>query len=178
MTRPPSAPEPSPPGAGPIRIAVRPFVEADRPFFRRIVGRLDPGPTAAPRDPAAVADYFRRLAAGEIDASPGLETFVAVDPAGAPLGVLALSPSQDYFTGHPRAYVETLVVAAEAEGKGAAAALMRHAERWARDRGCAEVSLDVFAGNDRARAFYERAGYRTDHLRMVKPVKGSSSEVG
>ncbi|MDP9366418.1 MAG: GNAT family N-acetyltransferase [Chloroflexota bacterium] len=152
-------------------IAVRPFRENDRPFFRRIVGRLDPGPTAAPRDPAKVAAYFRRLAAGEIEPPPRLETFVAVDQHDVPLGLLALYPSRDYFTGHPRAYVETLVVAAEAEGRGVGRALMEHAEHWARSRGMAEASLDVFAGNDRARAFYERAGYRPDHVRMVKRIE-------
>lgn len=148
-------------------IAVRPFAESDRPFLRANAHRLDPGPTAAPRDPAVMAAYFDRLGAGRIEPPPGLETFVAVDVADAPLGLIALYPSRDHFTDHPRAYVETLVVAAEAEGAGVGSALMRHAEAWARDRGCAEVSLDVFAGNDRARAFYERAGYRPDHLRLV-----------
>ena len=99
---------------------------------------------------------------------PGAETFVAVDAEGAPLGMIVLQPSTDHFTGHGRAYVEALVVAAEAEGKGAGRAMMAHAETWARERGLREVCLDVFAGNDRARAFYERAGYRADHTRLVK----------
>jgi GNAT superfamily N-acetyltransferase len=132
---------------------------------------VEAGRRAAPRDPAKVAAYFRRLAAGEIAPPPGLETFVAVDANDAPLGLLALYPSEDYFTGHPRAYVETLVVAPEAEGRGVGRALMEHAERWARERGMAEVSLDVFAGNAGARAFYERIGYRPDHVRMVKRIE-------
>ena len=151
-------------------IAVRPFAEADRPFFQRIVDRLNPGPTASPRDPAAMADYFRRLAAGEIEEPAGAETFVAVDAAGMPLGLIALRPSEDYFTGHGRAYVETLVVTPEAEGRGVGVALMRHAEAWARARRFAEVALDVFAGNDRARAFYQCLGYRPDHIRLAKPL--------
>ena len=153
-------------------ITVRPFTEADRPFFRAIVGRLHPGETVAPRDPTAMADFFRRVGAGEVEQPPGAETFVAVDGAGDPLGVIVLHPSADYFTGHGRAYVEILVVAEAAEGKGAGRALMRHAEDWARERGFVEVSLDVFAGNARARAFYERAGYRPDHVRMVKRLAG------
>jgi ribosomal protein S18 acetylase RimI-like enzyme len=47
---------------------------------------------------------------------------------------------------------------------------MDYIERWARDRAFREVVLDVFAGNERAIAFYERQGYRPDHIRMAKPL--------
>ena len=47
---------------------------------------------------------------------------------------------------------------------------MHYAETWARERGMREVVLDVFAGNRRAIAFYERCGYAVDHHRMAKPV--------
>lgn len=149
-------------------LTVRPLTEADRPFYQAIVQRLNPGRTASPRDPAAMTGYFRRLAAGEVDPPAGIESFVAVDAANTPLGVISIYPGADYFTGHRRAYVETLVVAAEAEGRGVGRTLMAHADRWARDRGMIEVSLDVFAENTRARDFYERHGYRVDHLRMTK----------
>jgi ribosomal protein S18 acetylase RimI-like enzyme len=43
-------------------------------------------------------------------------------------------------------------------------------ERWARDHGYREVVLDVFASNQRAIAFYQRQGYRADHIRMAKPL--------
>lgn len=160
MTEPRPADRPDP--------TIRPFAEEDRPFFAAIVGRLQPAVTAAPRDPAAMADYFRRLAGGEVEQPTGTEAFVATDPDGAPLGVIILHPITEFFTGHGRAYVGALVVAVEAEGRGVGASLLRHAEAWARDRGLIEVSLDVFVGNDRVRAFYERAGYAADHVRMVK----------
>lgn len=89
---------------------------------------------------------------------------------GTPAGVVAVHPDTDYFTGHARTYVDILVVAAEAEGKGIGRALMRHAEDWARAHDCLEVVLDVFAGNTGAIAFYERNGYRPDHIRMAKPL--------
>ena len=151
-------------------VNVRPFTEADRPFFRSVVERLHPGATASPRDPAAMDDFFRRLAAGDVQLPAGTESFIAVDATGVPLGVLVVHPDQDFFTGHGRAYVEVLVVAEAAEGKGAGSALMRHAGAWARERGLREVALDVFAGNERARAFYERNRYRPDHVRLVKPL--------
>jgi GNAT superfamily N-acetyltransferase len=101
-----------------------------------------------------------------------MESSAAIDAAGIPLGIVSLYPSDDYFTGHARAYVETLVVAAEAEGPDAGAALLHHAESWAPERGLTEIALDVFAGNARARAFYDRAGYAPDHIRLVKLLTG------
>ena len=153
-------------------IVIRSFVEADRTFLRAVVDRLRPAATASPRDPAAMDHFFRRLGAGETTLPQGAETFVAADGNGAPVGLLIVYPDRDHFTGHGRAYVEVLAVAAEAEGKGAGTALMRHAEEWARERGLREVVLDVFAGNARARTFYERIGYRPDHIRMAKPLVG------
>ena len=157
----------------PGAIRVRPFDTADRPFYRAIVGRLQDADATPTRDPAVMADYFRRRANGEVEDPPGTETFVAIGPDDAPLGILTLTPSTDYFTGHGRAYVEILVVSAEAEGTGAGRTLMAHAETWARSRGLTEIALDVFAGNARARAFYERLGFRPDHLRLVRALDRS-----
>lgn len=151
-------------------ITIRAFRDEDQSFFRGIVARLRPDATASPRGRAELDRFFQRLGDGTLDQPTDTESFVAVAAAGEPLGVLMLRPDRDHFTGHGRAYVEILVVAAEAEGQGAGAALMRHAEEWARARGLREVALDVFAGNERARAFYERVGYQVDHLRMVKPL--------
>jgi ribosomal protein S18 acetylase RimI-like enzyme len=89
---------------------------------------------------------------------------------GTPLGLLVMKPDFDYFTDHPRAYVEILVVSEEAEGRGVGRALMSHAEQWGRERGCHEVVLDVFANNPSAIAFYERIGFAPDHLRMSKSL--------
>jgi GNAT superfamily N-acetyltransferase len=149
-------------------IEIRPYRSGDGAFRERVAPRLDPGDTASPRDRVAFAAFFERFGRGEPDDDG--EGFVAVDAEDRPLGMIVLLRDRDYFTGHPRAYVNVLVVDEAAEGSGVGRALMGFAERWARDRGCREVCLDVFAGNARAIAFYERNGYRVDHLRMTKPV--------
>jgi GNAT superfamily N-acetyltransferase len=150
-------------------IVVRPFVVDDFAFLASIAQRLHPGQTASPRDPETMAQFFANLASSRLLSEPGAEAFVATLD-GAASGVIAVHPDADYFTGHPRAYVDILVVAPEAEGEGVGSALMRHAEQWARDHGCKEVVLDVFAGNRGAQAFYERNGYRPDHIRMTKSL--------
>jgi ribosomal protein S18 acetylase RimI-like enzyme len=138
-------------------IAVRPFAPEDLPLLARLAHRLLPADGAvSPRDPESFRRYFDRLAGGRLPAEPGAETFVAtIDGEAA-------------GTGHSRAYVDILVVAPESEGQGVGQMLLRHIEAWARDRGCREVVLDVFTGNEAAFAFYARRGYRPDHVRLTK----------
>jgi ribosomal protein S18 acetylase RimI-like enzyme len=58
--------------------------------------------------------------------------------------------------------VEQVYVASSHRGSGIAAALMSEAERQVKANGYGEAWLAVVAGNVRARAFYERAGWRDD----------------
>ena len=150
-------------------IVVRPFRPTDAGLRARVARRLHPGQPVSPRDPSAMTAYLERFGRGESEPAEGGETFIA-ELGGAPAGLLVLHPEADPFTGHSRAYVDVLAVLEEAEGRGVAGALMRFAEGWAAGRGCAEVCLDVFSGNGRAIRFYERAGYRPDHIRMAKPL--------
>jgi ribosomal protein S18 acetylase RimI-like enzyme len=55
-------------------------------------------------------------------------------------------------------YVWALFVNAEHRGQGIGAELMDFAEARAREKGLAQLSLDVEAKNDGARRFYERRG--------------------
>jgi ribosomal protein S18 acetylase RimI-like enzyme len=47
---------------------------------------------------------------------------------------------------------------------------MEAGEAWARGRGYRLLTLDVFAGNERARSFYRRLGYGEDSLSMAKEL--------
>jgi ribosomal protein S18 acetylase RimI-like enzyme len=58
--------------------------------------------------------------------------------------------------------VEQVYVSAAFRGTGVAAELMREAERQVRANGHAKGWLAVATGNARARAFYERAGWRDE----------------
>ena len=159
----------SPSQVGTRLITVRPFSAEDQPFLSRVASRIHPGQTVSPRDPEALDRFFSELQRGKLLTEPGAEAFVAAIE-GEPCGLVSVHPDEDYFTGHPRAYVDIFVVAREAQGKGVGRALMNHVERWARDRAFHEVVLDVFAGNHGAITFYERQGYRPDHIRMAKPL--------
>ena len=47
---------------------------------------------------------------------------------------------------------------------------MAHAEAWARERGHARMTLNVFEGNGRARRLYERAGFGSEMRRYAKSL--------
>jgi GNAT superfamily N-acetyltransferase len=151
------------------RITVRPFSHEDHTFLASVAERLYPGETVSPRDPGVLRQYFADLTESRLLNEPGAALFVATRDSDS-VGVIAVHPEADYFTGHPRAYVDVLVVSPEAEGQGVGRALLQHVEGWARDQGCLEVVLDVFSGNKAATAFYERCGYRPDHVRMAKAL--------
>jgi ribosomal protein S18 acetylase RimI-like enzyme len=55
-------------------------------------------------------------------------------------------------------YVDALAVIPGARRRGLASALMRDAERRAREAGCSELALDTAVGNAAARALYESLG--------------------
>lgn len=60
-------------------------------------------------------------------------------------------------TGYEWMFVEYLAVPEGARHQGRGSALMREAERIARERGCRGIWLDTFSFQ--ARGFYERLGY-------------------
>ena len=58
--------------------------------------------------------------------------------------------------------VEQVFVSAHHRGQGIADALLQEAERQVRENGHRVAWLSVVAGNERARAFYERMGWRDE----------------
>ena len=100
---------------------------------------------------------------------PGCELLIA-EQDGERLGFAFLEPHVDYFTQIEHGHLGMIAVTETAEGTGAAAALLHAAEQWTRHRGYATLTLNVFAGNGRARAFYEKSGFRVETVRYTKPL--------
>ncbi|HEV2527550.1 MAG TPA: GNAT family N-acetyltransferase [Thermomicrobiales bacterium] len=145
-------------------ILIRPATAADEEAIQAMMLRLLPDDTVE-REPVAFGAYF---AGPRNDHGPEARTVVAVDQDDVPLGYLVVYPEREHFTGERRGYIDHLAVADGAEGRGIGRLLLGWAERWARDEGMAVLSLDVFAGNDRARRLYARNGFRDDFVRMVR----------
>ncbi len=151
-------------------MTIRPATPADRDALLALTARLADFPRPAWRSAheIAVADNARLLAAV---AAPGPDTVVLVSGAegGAVDGVVFVATNTDYFTGERHGHVEVLAVAPHAQGRGVARALMSAAESWARARGDAFITLNVFDANARARSLYARLGYlpETVHYRKA-----------
>lgn len=99
---------------------------------------------------------------------PGHACFVAEGSSGQILGFTLLETGRDYFTGVEHAHLGIVAVAEEGEGKGIGSALIRHAEAWAKGRGYAKITLNVFKANTHARTVYERLGWENETMRYVK----------
>ena len=96
------------------------------------------------------------------------ETLLIAEAEGRASGFVFLEEKQDYFTLEQHGHIGILVVTREAEGRGAAAALLRAAEAWARSRGHHTLTLNVFDGNRRARTLYEHFGFRPDTVKYFE----------
>jgi len=105
------------------------------------------------------------------DASDRATVLVAEDSHGKFLGFMHLCGEPDYYTRAECGHVADLVVAPEARGRGVGEAFVAAGERWARDRGYAMLTLNVFLENQHARALYERTGFRAETVRYVKSLR-------
>jgi len=152
-------------------IIVRPATEADRSFVLDLVPRLrafGPGPL---RPQEAMDSAERRVLEQAFDALPdGAVLLVAEHPAEGALGMAYAHTAADYYTQESHGHLAILAVTERAEGRGAAPALLAAVERWSADQGFRFLTLNVFSGNTRARAAYERAGYAPEVVRYLKEV--------
>jgi ribosomal protein S18 acetylase RimI-like enzyme len=94
---------------------------------------------------------------------PVLKTVLAVDTTGQPVGFVRYGDDVD----HPgEGYLAALYVHPAASGAGVGRGLLYRAIDAMPG---VDVGLWVFEGNDRARALYERAGFRPEGARLTDP---------
>jgi GNAT superfamily N-acetyltransferase len=160
-------------------IAIREGTTADRDFVIDTARRLAAfGPPPWRPEAEVVAGEVRCLDDFFDGRLEGPTLLIAEDGPASPTphrgeggtraGFAFLEPAVDYFSGERHGHVGMIAVTAEAEGHGAGGALMRAAERWARDCGYSKLTLNVFEGNQRARQVYERFGYQVETVRYIK----------
>lgn len=93
------------------------------------------------------------------------------DSQPASIACLWIGTAIDQITGWQYPHVFLLYVSPEHRRQGIGSALMRHAETWARARGDRQMGLQVFQHNLPALRLYEKLGYQTQSLWMVKPIE-------
>jgi GNAT superfamily N-acetyltransferase len=153
-------------------VQVRTATEADRDFIVGVVPRLRAfGPP--PLRPDEALDRAERETLERALANPADDEIVLMAELEGigPAGVAYANTGTDYFTGEAHGHLSIIAVAEAGEGRGAGRALMSAVEAWSAARGHRFITLNVFAGNERARAVYERAGYGQDVIRYVKTLR-------
>ena len=68
-------------------------------------------------------------------------------------------------------YIDDLCVEESCRGQGIATRLYRHAVEYAKLFGCHSVTLNVWCGNDRAMAFYEKQGLTPRNIVMEQRLE-------
>ncbi len=135
---------------------VRPAKSSDAPEIAQLSAQLG--------YPTTTEDVTRRLRQIELDTKHVI--YVVELHGGNSAGfararVIGWIHVQEQHLVHcnPRAEVLGLVVDGNYRSRGAGRALMRHAEEWARSRGCLELMLRSNIVRTRAHSFYEAIGY-------------------
>jgi GNAT superfamily N-acetyltransferase len=160
--------------AGADTVRVRPAGTPDRAFVLETAPRLAAFGPPEWRTPDEVVEGEARTLRAFFERPPdGAALLVAETGALGPAGFAYLETLRDYFTGEAHAHVGILAVSENAEGRGVGSALLAAAEDWARGRGARKLTLNVFEGNRRARALYERRGFLPESLRYVRRLERS-----
>lgn len=154
-----------------MTVHVRAATPADRDFITGVVPRLRAfGPP--PLRPADALDRAEVEALRQAldDPAPNSVLLVAELEGVGPAGVALADTAVDYFTHERHGHLSIIIVSEEGEGHGVGRALLEAVEAWSAARGHRFITLNVFAGNQRARRVYERAGYVEDTVRYVKEL--------
>jgi len=94
--------------------------------------------------------------------TPEFVAFVAERPGEAPLGYAVVVETPFTFDLRPTVTLKELYVRDAARGTGAGSALFERVLLHGRARGAGRLKWDVLPDNERARAFYRRAGGAPD----------------
>ena len=155
-------------------LKIRPATREDAPLLTALAARLAsfPLPSWRPPDSIAHADAGAMMEAIEEDKDDN--EVVIAERDGVPVGCLHILVINDFF-GVSHGHVSVLATTVEAEGTGVARALMAFAEQWTTARGLSLMTLNVFAGNERARRFYDRVGFEVEMLKYAKRLPANSA---
>jgi GNAT superfamily N-acetyltransferase len=95
------------------------------------------------------------------------------NPVGCPpIACLWLGNAIDQISGERCAHMLLLYVEPEHRRRGVGSALISQAEGWAQARGDHQLGLQVFATSQAALSLYQRRGYQTQSLWMIRELKG------
>jgi len=132
-------------------------------FLSRTYREVDPAGSSA-HLAQTVAEHF----SGE---TPLWWVECAQDGRSLPVACLWMGTAIDQRQGDRHTYIFLLYVIPEHRRQGIGTVLMQQAETWAKARGDRQISLQVFQANQPAVDLYQKLGFATQSLLMVKPLR-------
>ena len=103
-----------------------------------------------------LADPDRPIFAGEVDGKM----------VGYAFCILQITQNDPVLCDRKVLYIDDLCVDSNFRGAGVARSLYRRVVEYARELSCNAVTLNVWCGNDRAMAFYEKCGLKPQKIGM------------
>jgi len=79
-----------------------------------------------------------------------------------------LNESVPFLSKLPVCRITTVVVDEGQRSRGIGRALIAHGDQWGKARGASQLRLEVMAFNERARALYERLGFKAQSQTMAR----------
>jgi GNAT superfamily N-acetyltransferase len=150
-------------------VAIRRALLADEATLRALALRLTEFELPVWRTAEEIARADARAMIAAVGAAHPDDAVFIAERGGEPAGCLHVLLATDFF-GRRHAHISVIATTAAAQGSGIGQALLAYAEDWARARGMGLLTLNVFAGNARARRVYERAGFVPEALKYAKAL--------
>lgn len=149
-------------------ITIRPATPSDLPFIQGLLPSYAEFGLPPWRDAEVMVKIDSEVFVTALQ--NGATIFIAEDQAQAPLGFIHLHPGSDHYFKGKQCHISDLIVAPAGRGQGVGKVLMAKAEAWAISEGYERLTLNVFAGNERARKLYEELGFGADVVKYVKEI--------
>jgi ribosomal protein S18 acetylase RimI-like enzyme len=146
-------------------LAIRPATLADAEMLTQLAARTfyDAfAPTNTPENMRAYISTAFTLAQTQAELNDPLSAFLIAESATQPCGYAKLyrGPAPECVTGAKPIELARLYVEQHALGAGVGAALLQACFATAHAEGCETIFLGVWEHNERAKAFYQKWGFR------------------
>jgi ribosomal protein S18 acetylase RimI-like enzyme len=111
-----------------------------------------------------------RFWASELSVLPADRSLWLAEASGEVVGFASVGPSSDEVTSPSTGEIYAIYVLPECWDRGVGRSLLAHAMRDLVEHGYDTATLWVLESNERARRFYEQAGWRTDGARKLDRI--------
>lgn len=151
-------------------VVIRSAIESDHPFIFKLSPYLAEVAQLEWHTDAVVDKMqYEYIAEMLAEASEPNSTFIA-ELKNESVGFIHVRLHKDSISGETCATIPLLAVSPKSQGFGVGKLLIAKAEIWAKEFGCRLLHLEVFANNEKAKNFYQKSGFKSETVHMIKTI--------